>query len=51
VRSGAGFHVLKVIEKRQAGMPSINVTQTRARHILLRPGPQLSESAARERLA
>lgn len=51
VRSGAGFHVLKVIEKRQAGMPGINVTQSRARHILLRPTAQLSESAARERLA
>jgi len=51
LRSGAGFHVLKVIEKRQAGMPGINVTQSRARHILLRPTAQLSESAARERLA
>jgi peptidyl-prolyl cis-trans isomerase SurA len=36
--SGAGFHVLKVVEKRQAGMPGINVIQSRARHILLRPG-------------
>ena len=51
VRSGAGFHVLKVIEKRQAGLPSVQVVQTRVRHILLRPGPQLSESAAVARLA
>jgi peptidyl-prolyl cis-trans isomerase SurA len=51
VRSGAGFHVLKVIEKRQAGLPSVQVVQTRVRHILLRPGPQLSESAALARLA
>ena len=51
VRSGAGFHVIKVLEKRQGGMPGVNVTQSRARHILLRPGGQLSESAARERLA
>ncbi len=51
IRSGAGFHVLKVIEKRQAGMPGVHVTQSRARHILLRPTAQLSESAARERLA
>jgi peptidyl-prolyl cis-trans isomerase SurA len=50
VRSGAGFHIIKVVEKRQGGMPGVNVTQTRARHILLRPGAQLSESAARERL-
>jgi peptidyl-prolyl cis-trans isomerase SurA len=50
LRSPAGFHVLKVLEKRSAGLPS-SVTQNRARHILLRPGPQLSESAARARLA
>ncbi len=46
VRSGAGFHVLKVIEKRQGGMPGINLTQTRARHILLRPDAKLGEAAA-----
>jgi peptidyl-prolyl cis-trans isomerase SurA len=51
VRSGAGFHVLKVLEKRQAGMPATSVTQTRARHILLRPNPQLGEAAAKEKLA
>ncbi|OYY51536.1 MAG: molecular chaperone SurA, partial [Polaromonas sp. 35-63-240] len=28
LRSGAGFHVLKVIEKKQAGMPSTTITQT-----------------------
>ncbi len=50
VRSGAGFHVLKVIEKKSAGMPSMTVTQNRARHILLRVSPQLSETAARDRL-
>lgn len=51
VRSGAGFHILKVIEKRQAGMPGVNITQTRARHILLRVTPQLSEAAAKQKLA
>ena len=50
VRSGAGFHVLKVVERRQAGMPGINVTQTRARHILLRPSPQLNEAGATQKL-
>ncbi len=50
VRSPAGFHVLKLVEKRQAGLPDVNVTQTRARHILLRPGPQLSQSEAATRL-
>ena len=48
VRSEAGFHVLKLVEKKQAGM---NVSQTRARHILLRITPVLSEAAAREKLA
>jgi peptidyl-prolyl cis-trans isomerase SurA len=47
VRSGAGFHILKVIEKRAAGM---TVEQTRARHILLRPGAQLNETQANDRL-
>lgn len=51
VRSGAGFHVLKVIERRSAALAGIRVTQSRARHILLRPGAQLSEGAARQRLA
>ncbi len=51
VRSGAGFHVLKVIEKRQAGMPGVNITQTRARHILLRVSPQQREAVAKEKLA
>ena len=50
VRSGAGFHILKVVEKRAAGMPAMTVVQSRARHILLRPGPKLSEAAARTRL-
>ncbi len=51
VRSGAGFHVLKLVEKKQTSMPGMNVTQTQARHILLRVTPVLSESAAREKLA
>jgi peptidyl-prolyl cis-trans isomerase SurA len=49
LRTGAGFHVLKVLQKQQE--PSMAVTQQRARHILLRPGPRLAEAAARERLA
>lgn len=50
VRSPAGFHVLKLVEKRQAGLPDVQVTQTHARHILLRTSAQLSESAAVARL-
>ena len=50
VRSGAGFHVLKLIEKSRASLPA-TVVQSRARHILLRTSAQLSETAAVERLA
>lgn len=50
VRSGAGFHVLKVVDKTRADMPT-TVTQSHARHILLRTSAQLTETAAAERLA
>jgi peptidyl-prolyl cis-trans isomerase SurA len=46
VRSGAGFHVIKVVEKKQSGLAGMTVSQTHARHILLRPTPQLTESVA-----
>ncbi|HSV60333.1 MAG TPA: peptidylprolyl isomerase [Variovorax sp.] len=36
VRSGAGFHVLKVLSKSQLGEGTATVTQSRVRHILLR---------------
>nr|WP_297526047.1 peptidylprolyl isomerase [uncultured Roseateles sp.] len=50
LRSEAGFHVLKLIE-RQTGKASINVVvQTHARHILLRPSEQLSPEQATRRL-
>ncbi|MEI6733084.1 MAG: peptidylprolyl isomerase [Comamonadaceae bacterium] len=51
VRSGAGFHILKLLERRNTSLPPMTVTQSRARHILLRVGPQLSETAARDKLA
>lgn len=49
LRSPAGFHVLKVVEKRTGGVDA-TITQTRARHILLRPSSQLSQAQAVERL-
>ena len=49
LRSGAGFHVVKLIERSDSS--GVRVTQTRARHILLRPSPQLSAELARQRLA
>jgi peptidyl-prolyl cis-trans isomerase SurA len=49
LRSGAGFHVIKLLERREAG--GLAITQTRARHILLRVSPQLTQEAAVRRLA
>lgn len=50
IRSGAGFHVLKVIE-RSAADSATTMVQTHARHILLRPGGQMSVNVARAELA
>ena len=50
VRSGAGFHILKVLDKKQSEQSSTLIVQTRARHILLRTGNDLSETTARSRL-
>jgi peptidyl-prolyl cis-trans isomerase SurA len=49
LRTGAGFHVLKLIERKVA-LPG-RVSQTRARHVLLRTSPQLSAEVAARRLA
>lgn len=49
VRSGAGFHVLKLLAREDVGAPRI--TQTRVRHILLRPSAQLTVEQALARLA
>ena len=50
VRSGAGFHLLQVVERR-AGSLVQTVAQTRARHILLRLSPQLNQTQALAQLA
>ena len=49
LRTGAGFHLLKVIERKEPGLG--RVTQTRARHVLLRTSPQLTAELASTRLA
>jgi peptidyl-prolyl cis-trans isomerase SurA len=49
VRSGAGFHVLRLIERREGA--ALRITQTRARHILLRTSERLSADVASRRLA
>ncbi|CAN7608577.1 peptidylprolyl isomerase [Rhizobacter sp. LjRoot28] len=49
LRTGAGFHILKVVERREND--GLTVTQTRSRHVLLRPSQQLSQQAAVRRLS
>ena len=51
LRSAAGFHIVKVLERRQAGTPGATVTQNHARHILLRPKGQQTEAQALQQLA
>ena len=48
LRTGAGFHILKVLERKEAALGRI--TQTRARHVLLRTSPQLTAEVASKRL-
>lgn len=49
LRSGAGFHILKLVERRATADPAL--VQTRARHILLRVSPQAGAEQAAARLA
>lgn len=51
IRSAAGWHVLKVVERRQGVAPELVVVQTQVSHILLRPDAKLSQEAALGRLA
>ena len=48
VRSGAGFHILKVISRGEES--GLTVTQTRVRHIVLRPSAQLGIDAVERRI-
>lgn len=48
LRTGAGFHLLKLIERAEGG--AFRIQQTRVRHILLRPSEQLPEAAVRARM-
>lgn len=49
IRSGAGFHILKVMETR--GIETTTVEEVNARHILIKPSIILSEEKARNMLA
>ncbi|HDL7017026.1 TPA: peptidylprolyl isomerase SurA [Yersinia enterocolitica] len=49
IRSGVGFHILKVNDIRGADK-SVSVTEVHARHILLKPSPVMTDDQARAKL-
>lgn len=49
LRSPNGFHILKLIDKRGRDIPTV-VTQTHARHILIKTNELVSEADAKRRL-
>ncbi len=49
LRSSSGFHILKLVEKRSASA-AVVITQTHARHILIKTSEVVSESVAKKRL-
>lgn len=48
IRSGAGFHILKIIDTR--GIEKVTVEEVNARHILIKPSIILSEDKAKQML-
>lgn len=51
VRSDAGFHLLKVVERRAPELPQPTVVQSRSRHILLKADSAADQKAAIARLS
>ncbi len=49
LRSPNGFHILKLVERRSKGIPQV-VTQTHARHILIKTSELVPENEAKNRL-
>jgi len=49
LRSTSGFHILKLLEKRSGSAPAV-ITQTHARHILIKTSEIVSENEAKNRL-
>ncbi|WP_338024837.1 peptidylprolyl isomerase SurA [Alteromonas antoniana] len=49
IRSGAGFHILKIMDTR--GIETVTVEEVNSRHILIKPSIILSEEKAKEMLA
>lgn len=50
LRSPAGFHILKLLDRRGGAIKAQPVEQTRARHILIKTSELVSEAEARRRL-
>lgn len=51
LRSPAGFHIVKLFERRGGSMVGSTIRQTRARHILLKVNELVSSEEARHKLA
>lgn len=49
MRSTSGFHILKLIEKRSGNVPVV-ITQTHARHILIKTSEIMPEAEAKKRI-
>jgi peptidyl-prolyl cis-trans isomerase SurA len=49
LRSPSGFHILKLVEKRNGSAPVV-ITQTHARHILIKTSEIVTEAEAKKRL-
>jgi len=49
LRSPGGFHILKLVDKRSGSAPVV-ITQTHARHILIKTSEIVSENEARKRI-
>ena len=49
LRSPSGFHILKLIEKRSGGAPVV-ITQTHARHILIKTSEIMTSAEAKKRI-
>lgn len=52
LETSAGFHIVKLVAKRtgSGSLAGVKVPQTRARHILIRTGPQMQEAEARRQI-
>ncbi|HLA35569.1 MAG TPA: peptidylprolyl isomerase [Rhodocyclaceae bacterium] len=50
LRSPAGFHIVKLLDRRGGALPIKAVKQTRARHILIKINELMAESEARRKL-